>query len=298
MSALPDRTALLTLLGNQHLDATGAEVTPRTLVDGWPLSDLTLTLDDGTRVPALFLGPPGGTAPVPAVLYCHAHGNRYDIGRDELVIGRPALQGPYAGDLRALGCAVLCLEMPCFGQRADPPEGPAAKAGLWWGRPLFGRMLAELGAGARWLMAQPEIDAARVATMGISMGGTHAWWLAALEQRIAAAVHMCCFADLATLVQSGAHDGHGAYMTVPGLLPVARSGQIAGLIAPRPQLVCAGMADWSTPPGAFARAMEDLAAAYGPSGGPAHHVENDLGHAESPAMRAAVLAFLARVLAN
>jgi len=28
------------------------------------------------------------------VLYCHAHGNRFDIGKEELVAGRPALASP------------------------------------------------------------------------------------------------------------------------------------------------------------------------------------------------------------
>ena len=28
------------------------------------------------------------------MLYCHAHGNRFDIGKEELVAGRPALASP------------------------------------------------------------------------------------------------------------------------------------------------------------------------------------------------------------
>ena len=65
------------------------------------------------------------------------------------------------------------------------------------------------------------------------MGATLAFWLAALDPRMKAVAHLCCFADLETLVASGAHDLHGLYMTVPGLLAVARTGEIAGLIAPR-----------------------------------------------------------------
>ncbi len=297
MTAAPTRDQLHTLLGHQVGAIAIQSVTRqrRTGFGDWWLDDLVLGFDDGVHARALWLHPPEGQPPAPALLYCHAHGNFYEMGCAELTEGRPALQGPYAPDLQARGIAALCIEMPCFGGRADQAESPTAKAGLWAGKPLFGRMLAELSAGFDWLATQPEVAMDRIGVMGISMGGTHAWWLGALEPRIKAVAHLCCFADLATLIELGSHDGHGIYMTVPGLLPVARSGQIAGLIAPRAQLVCAGMQDWSTPPEAFEKGLEDLRAAY-TEDGLETHVETDLGHAESPAMRAAVLDFLSRQL--
>lgn len=287
-----DRTVLRQLLGEQR-----HEIIETRAVGGLGAAQrLAFTLEDRTEIPALFLRPQSD-APAPAILYCHAHGNAYEIGADEVILGRPALTAPYGPALAQAGYAVLCLEMPCFGARADPTEGSRAKADLWHGRPLFGRMLAELAAGLRWLAQQPGVDATRIATLGLSMGGTHAWWMAALEPRIAAAVHLCCLSDLATLVASGAHDGHGLYMVVPGLLPVARTGQIAGLIAPRPQFLGAGLRDWSTPEDALKIALTDLRAAYhGAETALVTHIEPDLGHAESPAMREAVMAFLDRHL--
>lgn len=241
--------------------------------------------------------PPRSTTPAPAVLYCHAHGAAYDIGRDELVAGRPALTGPYLQDLADAGYAVLCLDMPCFGTRATDTESALAKAYAWRGDTLFGRMLAELQAGLGWLAQQPGVDPARLGTLGISMGGTHACWLAALEPRVAASVNMCCLADLEMLVDSGAHDAHGPYMTVPGLIPVARTGQLAGLAVPRPLLTCVGLKDAFTPEAAFAQAQADITAAYGPATDAVEvFVSPDTGHEETPAMRAAVLAFLARRL--
>ncbi|RMA41954.1 dienelactone hydrolase family protein [Rhodophyticola porphyridii] len=297
----PDRQMLNALLGHQvgTVEIADAARSGRSGIAGWHLDDLQLTCADGARIPAFFLHPPQGAPPARAVVYCHAHGNNYGIGRDELIRGRPALQAPYAADLAARNIAALCLEMPCFAERATPGETALAKAGLWAGKPLFGRMLAELAAGLGWLAAQPEIDAGRLGAMGLSMGGTHAWWLAALDTRIRAVVHMCCFADLETLVELEAHDGHGIYMMVPGLLPQARSGQIAGLVAPRAQLVCAGLQDWSTPKTALEAGLTDLRAAYrisGPETALETHIEEDLGHAESAAMRARVLDFLDRRL--
>ena len=299
---MADREHVLKLLGGEigtpHVAETRTDAT-RPLENG-SLHTLSLRLSDGADAPAYLLRPPG-VGPAPAILYCHAHGNRYDIGRDELIAGRPALTAPYAPDLAARGYAVLCVEMPCFGARADISESAEAKARLWRGTTLFGRMLAEQVAALDWLTALPDIDADRIAALGISMGGTLAWWMAAIDPRIRAAVSLCCLADMECLIANDAHDGHGQYMTVPGLLAHAATGQVAGLAAPRPQLHCVGLADWSTPEPCFDAARRDLEAAYDAGGAPGaveFHVEPETGHAETPAMRARVLDFLDRRLSG
>jgi hypothetical protein len=260
---------------------------------------MIFTTQDNTAIQAILLEPTGASSqtPSPAILYCHAHGARYDIGINELCDSRPALVGPYAEDLLALGFVVLCLEMPCFGSRSSPEESAASKTALWYGKTLFGQMLAELSAGLDYLCDLPQVDSARIGTLGISMGGTHAWWLAALDTRIKTAAHLCCFADLATLVKLGNHDNHGHYMTVPGLLAACSSGQLAGLIAPRAQFCGVGLKDWSSPPDAFKIAQDELIAAYGDKSDLlTFHIEPEVGHEETPAMRAAVLTFLKRRL--
>ncbi|MGY3438373.1 MULTISPECIES: dienelactone hydrolase family protein [unclassified Marinovum] len=269
--------------------------------NGWLLEDLRFTGAEGEAIPAYFLRPPDGHAPVPALVYAHAHGNRYDFGRDELILGRPSLCGRYAADLVRRGVAALCLEMPCFGARQHPDESTRAKALLWQGKTLFGQMLAEQKAGVDFLAAHPAILPDRIGALGFSMGSTLAWWLSALDPRIRAAAALCSFADLETLVAAGAHDGHGIYMMVPGLLDLARSGEIAGLAAPRALQICAGFADWSTPQAAFDVGWRDLEAAYTAAGARDRlsiHTEPAAAHVETPAMRAAVLGFLQRELCD
>jgi pimeloyl-ACP methyl ester carboxylesterase len=156
-------------------------------------------------------------------------------------------------------------------------------------------MLGEQRAGLDWMLAQPGVDRGRAAVMGISMGGTLAWWLAALDPRLAAAVSMCCFADLARLVETGAHDGHGIYMTVPGLLAATSTGRLSGLAAPTALLHCVGFADWSTPEDAFRIAEAEVRDAYaraGAGGALRFHEARAPGHEETAEMRAAVSAFL------
>ena len=126
------------------------------------------------------------------------------------------------------------------------------------------------------------------------MGGTLAWWLAALDGSIAAAISIACFAGLATLIETGAHDGHGHYMTVPGLLKLAPTETVCELTAPVPILNCAGLQDRSTPAAAFERAKRDLDRAYADvvAEHPRYVIDAETGHFETLKMRQVIKEFL------
>jgi hypothetical protein len=128
----------------------------------------------------------------------------------------------------------------------------------------------------------------------MSMGATLTYFLAAIDTRVAVAAHLCCYADFATLIETGAHDLHGHYLTIPGLLSETSTGEIAGLIAPRHQLICVGREDPLTPPPAVRRAFVETSAAYEASGtrqALALVEEDNIGHRETQTMRRLVLDF-------
>lgn len=243
---------------------------------------------------------PEGAGPFPVVLYCHAHGNNYAIGKQELLTGRPALsQGPYAAALVERGMAALAIDLPCFGERAGHGESALSKSLLWQGDTLFGTMLRELASAVDYLEDRCDMDAGRVAAVGISMGATLSWWLVALDERVKAVAEVCCFADLQTLVELGAHDEHGIYMTVPGLLPRFSSADIASLVVPRAHLCAIGELDSLTPPPAIKAAVEPLERAYAAAGADDAWqllIEPGSGHVETARMRLKVLDFLERQL--
>jgi dienelactone hydrolase len=250
----------------------------------------------GEPVHGILLRPARAEGRRPAILYIHAHGGRYEMGASELTDGRPALRSPLGPVLAGMGYVVLSIDLPCFGARATVSESAAAKARLWYGRSLAGQMLGELHAAVGWLAARDDVDPGRIGSFGLSMGATFAIWLAAVDVRLAFLAHECCYADFATLVETGAHDRHGIYLAVPGLLARTTTGAIAGLVAPRPQLVMVGDEDTLTPPAAVDRALVETRAAYAAAGAPeALDVlrEPGSGHVETPAMRERLLAFLA-----
>ena len=294
-----DATELWTLLG---FPRGAAPLSGRETIDSLPMAgqiveEIRLTTQAGA-IPGT-LCRPEGPGPFPPILYCHAHGNRYDIGRRELVDGRPALQDPpYGPLLAARGYLVFCIDVAGFGERqADGAESALAKAAFWRGRTLFGGMLVDLSAALDYLCGRPDVDTARIAAFGISMGATHAYWLAALDKRIAAAAHLCVFSNIGGLIEAGGHDLHGIYMTVPGLLNRCDMGDVAALVAPRPQLVGVGATDPLTPPGALEPALATLRGAYTEVGAPDRLtvlVSPETGHVETAEMRNAVLAFLDR----
>jgi len=264
--------------------------------DDYEVEHLTFRLGD-TEVRGILTRPLRVEGRLPAILYGHSHGGRYDIGADELLEGREYLLDPLGPAFARAGYVTLAIDMPVFGKRATVTEAAASKALLWYGKGLFGQMLCDHSAALTYLASRPDVDPARIGAFGISMGCTLSYWLAAMDERIKAVAHLCCFADLRKMIELGNHDGHGVYLIVPGLLNEADAGAIGALVAPRPQLICIGEADSLTPPAAVALAWDETSAAYANAPGRLQLVsEPGVKHQETPRMRDAAFRFFAENL--
>lgn len=267
--------------------------------DSYVVERLTLDLNGTEPVPAYFVRPRKTGYPLPAILYNHAHGGDYVLGKDEVLVGRSALHSPpYAEALTRRGYVALCIDAWAFGERRGRSESEVFKQMLWMGQVMWGMMVYDSLRALDYLASRPEVDAGRLATLGISMGSTMAWWVAALDTRIKVCVDMCCLTDFQAVIESRNLDNHGVYYFVPGLLKHFTSAQINALIAPRPHLSLAGNFDRLTPPAGLDRIDAELRGVYQAAGAPDawRLVRYDAGHFESAAMRAEVLAFLERWL--
>jgi dienelactone hydrolase len=295
------RKALYDLMGdlpprNRPIQAT---LVSREETEHYVLERLVLDLNGEEPVAAVFTSAKGSSGKRPAILFNHSHGGGYDIGKKEYLEGRSYLaKPPYAETLSQLGYHGLCIDHWAFGERASRRESAIFKDMLWKGQVMWGMMVYDSLRALDYLASRPEVDTSRLGTLGISMGSTMAWWVAALDERILACVDICCLTDFDALVADGGLDRHGVYYYVPSLRKHFTTAQINALIAPRPHLSLAGLQDKLTPVGGLDRVDRELQAVYQREGVPGHWklLRYDVGHQETPEGRQEIVAFLKRHL--
>ncbi len=257
-----DLLALLGRLPSRDLPIT-SELVKTEERDGYVLETLELSLNGLEDVPAYFVRPRDLQGPAPCVLYNHGHRQRYEVGKLEFVNGSPYFQTPpYAKALTEMGYCGLCIDAWAFGDRQGRTESELFKEMLWKGRVLWGMMVFDSMRALDYVITRPEVDASRLATLGLSMGGTMSWWLAALDERIGVCVDICSMTDFAELIAVRYLDGHGLYYFVPDLLNHFTASDINALIAPRPHLSLVGNYDRLTPPGGLDRIDASLRRVY------------------------------------
>ncbi|CAN5528984.1 alpha/beta hydrolase [soil metagenome] len=270
--------------------------------EGFTLEHLLLDLNDVEPVAAYLLIPDERAAVAPGLLYIHAHGGTYDIGKEELLLGREVLPA-YAPVCAAKGLVTLAIDSCCFSSRQRDKDGARGEADtfkhlLWQGQVLFGRMIFDEFQALTYLAGRPEVDPQRLGVFGISMGATKAWWLAALDSRIKLCVDLCCLTDFEELIRIGNLSGHGIYYYVPSLRKHFEAADINALIAPRPRLSLNGRHDLLTPPAGVSKIEAEVAPHYARLGRSEDcRIELfDCGHEETPAMRKLVLEWFDRYL--
>src|SRR5687767_15325290 len=113
------RRELYGLLGDlpDRRKSVRVESVARERRSAYQLETLVLDLNGIEDVPAYFVRPldvPAGKR-LPTILYNHAHGGDYKLGKDELLKGNGYLQQPYAEELARRGYNALCIDHWVFG---------------------------------------------------------------------------------------------------------------------------------------------------------------------------------------
>jgi len=263
--------------------------------DGYMLETWDLDLNGIETVPAYLARPLRATGRLPAVLFNHSHGGGYKIGKQEFVDGRSYLQPvPYAKELTGLGYVSLAIDHWIFGERSHTTEPDMFKEMLWKGQVLWGMMVYDSLRAMDFLVQRPDVDPSRIGTLGISMGSTMAWWLAALDERVKVTVDICCLTDFQTLIAKKGLSGHGVYYFVPSLVKHFTTAEINALIAPRAHLGLAGIQDKLTPVEGLDIIDAELKKVYAETGHPERWklLRYDVGHQETAEGRQEIVAFL------
>jgi len=110
-----------------------------------------------------------------------------------------------------------------------------------------------------FLETRDDVDASRIASAGLSGGGTTSLFFSALEDRVSLAMvagYYCTFRDSIYAIH------HCICNCVPHIMEWCEMSDVGALIAPRPLLVISGSEDSIFPIEATKRAFETLAATY------------------------------------
>jgi dienelactone hydrolase len=263
----------------------------------------------GAVVSGYALVPKGLKGKAPGVLYCHWHGGHYDVGKEEL-FRTNALPTPGGPELVRRGYVVVAIDAYCFGERnGRGPGGPGEKGGageltaskfnLWAGRTLWGMIVRDDLMALDYLCSRPEVDPARVAVTGISMGATRTWWLMAMDERPKAAVAVCCWTRYQDLVAEGGLKYHGIYYFVPGMLKHFDVEAVTALAAPRALLFQSGELDGGSPVNGIRKMEPVVRSAYARYGADAKFqsiIYPGVAHVYTPEMWQRTLAWLEKEL--
>jgi len=259
------------------------------------LEDVLLDLNGIEKVPAYVAKPKNSEGRLPCVIYNHYHGNLYHLGRKEFIVNEReySVHEPYAKALTDMGYIAICIDVWNFGERSGRSESELFKEMLWKGQVLWGMMMYDYLRSVDYMASRVDVNTDRIAAMGLSLGSTASWWLAALDERIKVTVDICCATDYDELLRIRNLDGHGIYYYVPSLLKHFTASDIMSLIAPRKRLSLNGRFDLLTPIDGLLKIDADMKAEYASCGKPENWrmlIEN-CGHMETSSMRREILGF-------
>lgn len=242
------------------------EVVAREQRDGYEAQKILFNINKWERVEAYLLVPKVKKAP--ALLMLHDHGAHFSIGKEKMV--RPfgvdstlladaedwavrCYDGVYVGDeLAKAGYVVLSIDALFWGDRGrkegvryDSQQALAAnmmQMGASWGAWItWDDMRA-----ADFLAHLPMVDAARIGSLGFSMGSYRSWMLAAMSDVVKAGAAVCWMNDTEHLMSltNNQNKGGSAYsMLIPGIRNLMDYPHVASMACPKSMLFFNGDRD-------------------------------------------------------
>ncbi|MBC7820663.1 MAG: prolyl oligopeptidase family serine peptidase [Planctomycetaceae bacterium] len=173
---------------------------------------------------------------LPAILYVCGHGG---VKKDGVSFGNKTHYQHHGGWFARNGYVCLIIDSLQLGEIEGIHHGTHRYDRWWW----LSRGYTPAGVEAwncvralDYLQSRPEVDGDKLGVTGRSGGGAYSWWIAAIDERIKAAVPTAGITDLQNHVVDGCVEGHCDCMfclnTYRWDYPL-----VAALVAPRPLLI-------------------------------------------------------------
>jgi cephalosporin-C deacetylase-like acetyl esterase len=190
----------------------------------------------GLYVTANLYRPPKVDKPLPTILYVCGHARAV---ADGVSLGGKTSYHHHGVWFARNGYVCMVIDTIQLGEIEGKHHGTYQYGMWWWNSRGYTPAGVEAWNGIRaldYLETRPEVDAKRFGITGRSGGGAYSWWVAALDDRIAAAVPVAGITSLNNHVIDGCVEGHCDCMYMVNTyrwdFPM-----VAALVAPRPLLI-------------------------------------------------------------
>lgn len=238
LDPMPERTPLhATVVGT--LDSPSRAPAADGRIDAGPgfvVERLHFQPAPGLYVAANLYRPETVAEPVPAVLYVCGHAN---VVEDGVRMGNKTAYQHHGAWFARHGYVCMIIDTVQRGEFEGIHHGTYRYGMWWWNDRGYTPAGVEAWTGIRaidYLQSRPEVDPDRIGITGRSGGGVYSWWVAALDDRVTAAVPVAGITTLRNHVVDGCVEGHCDCMYMVNTYrwdyPI-----VAALVAPRPLLI-------------------------------------------------------------
>lgn len=233
------RQQLREMLGLDPWPTTGdlaATITGRLEGDDFVVEKLHFQSLPGLYVTGNLYRPKKVERPLPAILYVCGHSRNVVDG---VPLGAKVGYQHHGTWYARHGYVCLTIDTLQLGEIEGIHHGTYRYGMWWWLNRGYTPAGVETFNGMRaidYLLTRPEVDPQRIGVTGRSGGGAYSWFIAALDDRVAAVVPTAGITDLTNHVVDGTVEGHCDCMFFVNTYRWDYP-QLAALIAPRPLLI-------------------------------------------------------------
>ena len=238
-----------------------ATVTRKTESKLFTVENLHFQSSPGIYVTGNLYVPAGLKEPAPAILYVCGHGR---VKKEGISYGNKATYQHHGAWFARNGYVCLTIDTVQLGEIEGIHHGTYREGMWWWNSRGYTSAGAEAWNCIRaldYLQSRPEVDGDRLGVTGRSGGGAYSWWIAALDERIKAAVPVAGIAELRNHVVDGCVEGHCDCMFMVNTYRWDYA-MVAALVAPRPLLLSNTDKDRIFPLDGVVRIHKDVARIY------------------------------------